>query len=154
MTMPAPCVLLDQASGGVWRARRAVRAVLMAVASGKSSHEPGEDEMSYDIWLEVDAGGLSPCTVAKAGNMTSNVAPMWRKAMPDTDGLAGLHGKRGRECLAGLRAGLAHMEANPDEYERMNPANGWGTYKTAMQYVRHVITAAECAPNAFFHVSR
>ena len=106
--------------------------------------------MSYDIWLEVDVGGPEPVRIDALDhwNYTSNVAPMWRKAMPDTDGLAGMDGKTCAEVLPVLEAGIAHMEANRDEYLPLNPSNGWGDFDSQLDALRKLQAAFRAAPQA------
>lgn len=145
--------------------------------------------MSYDIYLEVDLGGLvmcgscggdgvpygwkgkpdpPACECGGAGrvrgrvgvdslphwNFTSNVAPMWRKAMPDTDGLAGMDEMLAKDALPVLRAGIERMEADPDTYRELNPANGWGDFDSQLERLRVLQRAFEAAPEATVVVSR
>jgi hypothetical protein len=109
--------------------------------------------MSYDVWMEVDTGGRSPASVCESANMTSNVAPMWRRAIGG-DGVAGFHGHPGSECIPLLRKGIANMQDNPAEYEAMNPDNGWGDYEGAVEYLRQLLDMALAHPKAVFHVCR
>lgn len=74
---------------------------------------------------------------------THNLAPMWRIAGV-MDALYESDGHRAGEFLPVLRAGLAHMEAHPDVYTPLNPANGWGNYEGALEFLREWI--AECEP--------
>lgn len=95
--------------------------------------------MSYDIWLEVDTGGDEPARLVDVHwNYTSNVAPMWRLAMPDTDGLAGLHGMQAGEAAKVLHIGIAHMENEPAPYRALNPANGWGDFDGQLERLREL----------------
>ena len=110
--------------------------------------------MSYDIWLEADVGGEEPVRVDPLEgafdhwNYTSNVVPMWRKAMPDTDGLAGLAGMECCRAEIALEAGIARMEADPEAYRAMNPANGWGDFDSQLESLRLLLAACRAAPLA------
>ena len=111
--------------------------------------------MSYDIWLEIDTGAGTMAEVAEVGNMTSNVAPMWRKAMPDEyDGLAGLDGLRCSDVIDALRGAVDRMKAEPDAYRTMNPPNGWGDYESALEYLTNLCGLAMAHPACFIRVSR
>lgn len=113
------------------------------------------ETMSYDISMTVDPGPGVFSTHLDLGNMTSNVAPLWRKACPDTDGLAGIHGKTGKDVAAHLRAGLEDMKAKRAEYEPLVLGGGeWGTYDSAVDYLTRATEAAETHPQAVFGVSR
>jgi hypothetical protein len=105
--------------------------------------------VSYDIWLEADLGGPEP---AKVGNLhwnyTSNVAPMWREAMPASDGLAGLDGMTCSDAAGHLEAGIARMEADPDAYRAMNPANGWGDFDSQLERLRGLLAECRAYPQA------
>ena len=113
--------------------------------------------MSYSIWLEVDVGGEEPVSLEGAfdyWNYTSNVVPMWRKAMPDTDGLAGLEGMECRLAAIELEVGIARMEADPKAYREMNPANGWGDFDSQLEKLRLLLAACRAAPLAKVAISR
>ncbi len=106
--------------------------------------------MSYDIWLEVDVGAYEKAKldVLPHWNYTSNVAPMWLKAMPETDGLDGLEGMSCCDAARVLEAGIARMEAEPDAYREMNPANGWGDFDGQLERLRELLAACRKAPQA------
>lgn len=110
--------------------------------------------MSYDIWMKVDPGPGIFETPLDLGNMTSNVAKMWRKASPETDGLAGIDGKTGAEVALRLTLGLDNMFRQRRLLEKDNPSNGWGSYPDAFRYFARITRAARNHPNATFGVSR
>lgn len=110
--------------------------------------------MSYDIWATVEPAPNRFSTYLDLGNMTSNVAPMWRAACPSLDGLAGIDGKIGAEVSAALGAGLRFMYKQRRELEKLNPENGWGNYPSAFRYFAAITRAARDHPGATFHVCR
>jgi hypothetical protein len=65
-------------------------------------------------------------------NMTSNVAPMWRLAGAD---LAELSGKPAAEVQLVLANAIRNMLSEPHKYKVLNPANGWGDYKSCVVYL-------------------
>lgn len=80
--------------------------------------------MSYDIWLTRELDGEIH-TVFEVGNYTSNVAPMWGKALRAASGphwLSDLHGKTAAEdVVVTLYAARNHMQNCAGEYRAMNP---------------------------------
>jgi hypothetical protein len=108
--------------------------------------------MGYWTYIEIDTGRRMH-QVEEVGNYTSNVAPMWRKAMPETDGIAGLHEMKCSEAAPILRAGAVRMRELRDELEQLEPANGWGSYTGAVDFVERCARACEEHPAATFTVS-
>lgn len=110
--------------------------------------------MSYDGWLVMDTGGSEPATVAELGNFTSNVAPMWRKALAaagEDIRLSDTEGRGAAAVLPLLRKAVEHMEDHPDEYRELNPPNGWGDYDGALGYLRNVTQLCAKHPKASLH---
>lgn len=110
--------------------------------------------MSYDIWATVEPAPNRFSTYLDLGNMTSNVAPMWRKACPSLDGLADIDGKKGAEISGALSPALRFMFWQRRKLERLNPSNGWGNYPAAFRYFAAVTRASRDHPDATFYVSR
>jgi hypothetical protein len=110
--------------------------------------------MSLDIYLniEVDTGGDSPRTIEIfSRNITHNVAPMWRKAgvwraLYESEGmLAG-------DLVECLEKGVTDMAVHRDEYEMLNPANGWGDYQGALDFLTEFTAECRSNPKAIVHV--
>lgn len=110
--------------------------------------------MSYDIWATVEPAPNRFETSLDLGNMTSNVAPMWRAACPSLNGLAGIDGKTGAEVSNALLKGLRFMYKQRRQLEEMNPENGWGDFPGAFRYFARIAKAARNHPDAIFRVSR
>jgi hypothetical protein len=111
--------------------------------------------MSYDIWLETDTGNGSKVEVWD-GNYTSNVSPMWRKALTGTsfEFLGAMHGRRASECSPALRRAVKAMLDDPAPYEAMNPANKWGDATGAREFLESLATACEQHPATRVMISR
>jgi len=83
-------------------------------------------------------------------NMTANVCPMWKKAgiidvlYVDADCSAA-------SMIEPLEAGLSIMLADKEGFEKLNPKNGWGSYKTAVRFLKDLITACKEYPEAVYH---
>jgi hypothetical protein len=108
--------------------------------------------MSYDIWMEIDTGGEHPASVCESSNMTSNVSPMWAKALGFP--LADLDGVRGYKALPDLRRAIAHMEDHPTAYRELNPENGWGDTESALKFLREILAMCVAHPMAQIRISR
>lgn len=106
--------------------------------------------MSYWVSLTIDTGG-SEYAELTSRNMTSNVAPMWRRAGAD---LAEFHGRPAADCAPLLRAAVADMAGHPGRYRPLNPSNGWGDYEGCLEYLRHLLDDCEAHPKAIVQVSR
>ena len=100
--------------------------------------------MSYDI--EVN---LTRCLYSK--NYTSNVAEMYYKAWDkvkdsivyeniwcnyDKDDWKQVIQLPQPTSLRALKAILDELKSNPEEYLPLNPENGWGDYKGAIQFLQ------------------
>ncbi len=123
--------------------------------------------MSMDIWLEVDTGGDEPRRLDSddPGNQTYNVDPMFALAL-DGDAAAGIQnghdlliarkgpslkrfeGLPAGDCVAELAAAVARMEATPESYRALNPANGWGSYEGALAYLQRFRDVCAANPAA------
>lgn len=107
--------------------------------------------MSYDLYLEIDTGSDCMTTVVDVGNYTSNVSPMWFKALGER--LAEFHGRNAGESVPLLDKGIAAMEDGRAEYEAMNPDNGWGRYEGALDYLRRLRGCCAEHPKTTIRVS-
>lgn len=111
--------------------------------------------MSYDIWTESAEPDLAPhpeCKaphvdlsesriLAEAGNMTSNVAPVWRAAGCD---LGEFDGKRSADLRPVAAAALAQLKADPRAYdEHVRGGGSWGTVESAIEYLGRVVAMCD-----------
>lgn len=108
--------------------------------------------MSYDVWLEVDAGGSEPAVLDLLdANYTYNIGGMIERAgsarLPEWD-------RKPAEWVIG-QCGLclASLEGNRAAYDAMNPANGWGSRQGLVAFLREIEAACRMAPKAVFRVS-
>lgn len=86
-------------------------------------------------------------------NYTHNVTDMWRLAGV-YDALYNSEGKLAGEILNELKAGLHIMVTSPDEFKKLNPDNGWGSYESAVPWLRKVIEACEENPDTVIEISK
>jgi hypothetical protein len=112
--------------------------------------------VSYDIHLEIDAGGPEPAQVGRDLNYTRNVSPMWRKALQGATipTVADMHGRLASECLPALDHAIAAMLDDPPTYDAMNPPNGWGNADGARKFLEEIAGECRAHPKATIRVSR
>ena len=91
--------------------------------------------MSYDMNI-----GL------KDFNYTYNVSPMWYDCYPEK-GIREHYGLTGSEAVPVLRKLRDHMEVNSDRLKQMEPANHWGSFKGALEFVGKLIQASIISPD-------
>jgi hypothetical protein len=106
--------------------------------------------MSYDVYLEVDAGGPEPVE-AYWRNHTSNTSRMWREAGCD---IAACGGHQAAQFAEGLAGAISAMEEEPEKYRQWEPENQWGTYETTLSFLRDLLDACRAYPRAVVRVSR
>ena len=107
--------------------------------------------MSYDIYLGIDTGAADLTTVYEVGNYTSNVSPMWTRALGQP--LSELHGMTAADAVPLLDAGIAALEADPAGFRELNPANGWGRYEGALKYLEELRAGCAEHPKTVVRVS-
>lgn len=112
--------------------------------------------MSYDIWLEKKTRAGKITMVGEETNYTSNVSPMWRKALDGTgfDGLGAMDGRLAADCEPALRTAVTAMDADFDAYEAMNPDNKWGNATGARSVLRDLAHQCKKHPKATVRISR
>lgn len=109
--------------------------------------------MSLDFYI-IDVGKNTGEEITLFDvNYTHNVTSMWRKA-GIYEALYQSDGKQPREIIKLLIKGMRDMEEKKEEYSLLNPLNGWGDYNTALNFLRRVIEACKCYPNAKIKISR
>jgi hypothetical protein len=111
--------------------------------------------MSLDVFLTgVDlADGEDEEAILFRSNYTHNVCSMWIKAGV-FEALYESQGVVASELVEILERGVAHMEANPEEYKPLNPPNGWGCYERALAFLREYMEACRAHPKARVYISR
>lgn len=105
--------------------------------------------MSWDIWLEIDAGGDKPVKVSDSHNYTHNTNNMLLEVgfLNEEGGWYGWDKRPCSEFLSALRRAIESLEARP-ELAKLNPENGWGSYDGLIKKLKEVEDDFESAPNA------
>lgn len=113
------------------------------------------DAMSLDIHLytEVDLGGPDgPQRVSfESFNATHNLVLMW-DYVGAYDALYNSDGRTAESTIPALEAALAKMEADPDGCRAFDSPNGWGTYDSALRFLRNWLHVCRQRPKALISV--
>lgn len=103
--------------------------------------------MSYDIGMEIDAGGEYPESVGEWYNYTYNVSPMFRLAFGG-NGVNDLSGLTGEVAAPFLDEAIVYFHEHMDEMRDLNPSNGWGNAEGALRFLENLLTEARTHPKA------
>jgi hypothetical protein len=106
--------------------------------------------MSYDVHLEVSAGGPETFSIY-SDNYTSNLSGAWTAAGAP---LADWDGKLAEEVTEKLRRAIWEIGLHREVYVRHEPSNGWGDLDSMVQFLQRLLEAFESAPKATFRVYR
>lgn len=74
-------------------------------------------------------------------NITYNVSKMFYDCYP-SNGIKYINGTSGNLAVMILRNLREHMENNADRMRAMEPSNGWGSYKGALEFISELIVAS------------
>lgn len=61
-------------------------------------------------------------------NITYNLSPMYYRCFKLEKGIWSLDGMSCEKALPYIREAIKDMKENKEEYEKLNPKNGWGSY--------------------------
>lgn len=86
-------------------------------------------------------------------NITHNVSGMWCKA-GCYEALYESENKKAKDVVGFLIEALNEMILHPFDYEKLEPDNGWGTYKDAIHWLLDVSIACTKYPDATIRVDR
>lgn len=105
--------------------------------------------MGISIWLEFNGAVFDDDN----HNITHNVADMWRAA-GCYDALYNSEGRLARDVIPTLCEAFCKMHRDPATYEAMNPSNGWGSYRVAMEFLSGLIQSFRRIPDGVIRVSK
>lgn len=116
--------------------------------------------MSLDVYLKnrvtSQISNEEETDYAYSANITHNLGQMADKAgiyealwRPEEIGITSAN-----ELIEPLREGLHRLKSEREEYEKLNPSNGWGNYETLVDFVDKYLNACYEHPNAEISVSR
>lgn len=120
------------------------------------------EELTLDEWTERFGDRqpvlcwIAPTEKVYSANITHNLGKMadaaglyealWR---PDECGV-----ETASQLVGPLERGLAALEADPDRFRALNPANGWGSYEGLVRFVHAYLEACREHLQARVTVSR
>lgn len=121
--------------------------------------------MSLDVYIKVNV--CPACGRCDAGdsmnfNFTYNYQPMLLAAARSAGltakqykghTLGGIEGPAGR-YVERLERIIGALEAEPEKYIAMNPANGWGSYDLLLPRLREMLAVMKKNPNVIVETSR
>ena len=84
-------------------------------------------------------------------NYTSNVAPMFKAAIPDK-GIMVIKGMTGSRAVQPLIYIRNYMVQHREEMEALNPANGWGDYSGVLRLLDRLIEISQNFPDGEWEV--
>lgn len=85
---------------------------------------------------------------------TYNMAPIWFKAVPDAKKFVMIEGLTGAKSVPILTAAIAELRNNYDDYQPMEPDNGWGTYWGFIEFLQNLLNAANEHPDSVWEAWR
>ena len=76
-------------------------------------------------------------------NITYNLAPMYYKAIDKELGLKKIKGMSCKKALPIIENAIKDMIDNKEEYKKLNPKNGWGTYDGLLEKFKEIRNICE-----------
>ena len=77
------------------------------------------------------------------GNVTYNLADMYYKCIDKEKGFKKLDGMNCKEALPIINNAIQDMLNNAEEYRKLNPPNGWGSYEVLLSTLQEMRTCCE-----------
>lgn len=71
-------------------------------------------------------------------NVTYNLAKMYYKCIDKEKGFKKLDGMNCKEALPIVENAIRDMLVNADEYRKLNPENGWGSYEGLLETLQGI----------------
>lgn len=84
-------------------------------------------------------------------NITYNLALMYYKCIDIEGGLHALNGMKCKNAVPVLNRAIDELIENKEEYEKLNPENGWGSYEGLLKSLKSLRIA--CLENPSGKVS-
>lgn len=85
-------------------------------------------------------------------NITYNLAPMYYKCIDKELGFKKLNNMSCKEALSILNSAINDLIKNKEEYEKLNPENGWGTYDGLLEAIKDMRNCCEDNPDGIIDV--
>ncbi len=85
-------------------------------------------------------------------NITYNLSKMYYKAIDEKLGLKKLKGLTCKEVLPIINNAIKDMIDKKEEYEKMNPKNGWGSYDGLLKTFKEICEVCEENLDGIFYI--
>lgn len=86
-------------------------------------------------------------------NVTYNLADMYYKCIDKEQGFKKLNGMNCKEALPIIYHAISDMLNNADEYKKLNPKNGWGSYEGLLVTLQEMRNCCENNSDGIINVS-
>lgn len=86
------------------------------------------------------------------GNVTYNLADMYYKCIDKEEGFRKLDGMNCKQALLIINNAIQDMLNNSDEYRKLNPKNGWGSYEGLLKVLQDLRACCENNPDGKINV--
>lgn len=103
--------------------------------------------MSWDVKLKAKREIILFQT-----NITYNLSDMYYKCIDKELGLEKLNGLSSKEALPIVKRAIEDMTENKEEYEKLNPSNGWGSYAGLLRDLLNLKESCEQIPDGVIEV--
>lgn len=103
--------------------------------------------MSWDIKLKAKRE-----IILFETNITYNLSDMYYKCIDKERGLKKLDGLSSKKALPIIKKAIKDMENNKEEYEKLNPSNGWGSYDGLLNRLKQLKEYCETVPDGYIEV--
>ena len=101
--------------------------------------------------LDIDIIAKRPVSIYE-GNVKYNLADMYYKALDRKKGFKKLNGMSCKDALPILEKGIKDMIENKNEYKKLSPKNGWGTYEGLLKVFQDMRNVCETNPDGVIDV--
>lgn len=103
--------------------------------------------MSLDIYITAKRE-----TDIYEANVTYNLSKMYYKCIDTEKGYKKLDGMNCKEALPIINNAIRDMLNNADEYRKLNPTNGWGSYEGLLKQMQEMRNCCESNPDGIIRV--
>lgn len=113
--------------------------------------------VAISLYIEVDTGGPEKKQIELyETGMTYNLSQMLAEAnikqllwYPDEIGI-----EYAGEMIKFLEKGIDLLKSDPERFEKLNPKNGWGSYKNILNVLEEYLVACRKHPKAKISIWR
>ncbi len=86
-------------------------------------------------------------------NITYNLSDMYYKCIDKKRGFKKLDNMKCKEALPIINNAITDMLNNANEYRKLNPRNGWGSYEGLLTKLQEMRNCCESNPDGIINIS-